>query len=395
MDTVNELLVVDAETLGTFRPFANLTPEERLQIAALCRRETYRAGDAMFGEGDEATTFYLLQSGKVVLEKEIRLSTSGTPRRATVEIMRPGDAFGLSTLIPPHQYRLSAFCLDDVEVICIDGADLRALVAENPRIGWELARWIAMTTTERLREATKRLTYFLSIVSHELRAPLAAVESYLQVLMGGFTGPLTEKQNEMLQRCSIRIKELLGLINDLLDASRLEPEHIQEEFETMDLAAVIQAALDDVRPAAQEKKIELRVEVPSELPVLTGAPGRVRQVLDNLLSNAVKFTPEGGQVTLRVVEQDDHLEISVTDTGIGIPEDDQPFIFDDFYRARNAPSGGTGLGLAIAKRIVEAHGGRIWVESPYAEGVSGSRFTFTLPYETRNAERGMMNVLPA
>ncbi|MFQ6058883.1 MAG: ATP-binding protein [Anaerolineae bacterium] len=380
-------MTIEPQVLRAFGPFANLTDEEVAKIGPLCTPETYRAGATIFSEGEEAQALYLLQEGKVVLEKQIRLTTHGTPRRATVEIMRPGDAFGISTLVPPHYFKLSAFCLEDTEVIRIDGHGLRHLLEAEPHIGYEIALWVAGVSSDRLRDTTETLTYFLSVVSHELRSPLAAVESYLQVLMGGFTGPLTDKQHEMLRRSSVRIKELLGLISDLLDVSRLEPEHIQQEFEPTVLPSVIKAALDDVWLAAREKGIELKVKVPDDLPTITAAPGRVRQVLLNLLNNAVKYTPVRGRVTLRVEDIGDHLQISVTDTGIGIPAADQPFIFGDFYRARNAPAGGVGLGLSIAKRIVTAHGGRIWVESPYEEGQPGTRFTFTLPKNPEVKER--------
>jgi signal transduction histidine kinase len=386
MNTLNGVSVVDTEMLRAFPPFSGVAGENMEKITPFCRLESHRAGAILFDEGEEARTFFLLQAGSVVLEKQIRLRTHGTPRRATVEVIRPGGAFGLSTLIPPYRFNLSAFCLDDVEVICIEGDGLRNLLDKEPQMGRELAQWVAMKTTERLRETTERLTYFLSVVSHELRAPLAAVESYLQVLMGGFTGPLTEKQRDMLQRSSIRVRELLALINDLLDLSRLEPEHIRGEFEAVDLPTVIKAALDDVWLAAREKGISLKVEVSADLPAVTGAPRRIRQVLLNLLSNAVKFTPERGKVILRGEGQGDHLWISVADTGIGIPASDQPFIFGDFYRAQNASSGGVGLGLSIAKRIIDAHGGRIWFESPYVEGEPGTRFTFTLPIQRREEE---------
>ena len=130
---------------------------------------------------------------------------------------------------------------------------------------------------------------------------------------------------------------------------------------------------------AVEKEMDLRVEIPEGFCQIQGSPRRLRQVLTNLLSNAVKFTPEKGTVTLRLTEEDAHVQVEVTDTGIGIPPEDLPRIFGEFYRGGNVESQGAGLGLAIAKKIVEGHGGSIWAESPYTDGQPGSRFVFTLP----------------
>jgi len=123
----------------------------------------------------------------------------------------------------------------------------------------------------------------------------------------------------------------------------------------------------------------LRVEMPEELPIIHAAPQRLRQVLNNLLSNAIKFTPPKGLITITVQDRGDHLQVEVMDTGVGIPPDDLPYVFDEFFRGRDVERAGTGLGLSIAKKIIEAHGGRIWAESPCTADGKGSKFTFTLP----------------
>ena len=236
-----------------------------------------------------------------------------------------------------------------------------------------------------LEEANKKLieldrlrTHFLAIASHDLKAPLAAVQTYLQVILGGFVGEINDEQRGMLERSSIRIKELLKLINDLLDATRIEAGQIVEEMEEISLAEVMEDALENVRSPAEEKGLELLVEVPESLPDIVGAPRRLVQVLTNLLNNAVQFTPAGGKVIIRVGEEADHLRVEVMDRGIGIPPEDMPRIFEEFYRGKNVETRGAGLGLAIAKKIIEAHGGEIWAESPYPESEKGSKFTFTL-----------------
>jgi len=233
-------------------------------------------------------------------------------------------------------------------------------------------------TNKRLMELDRLRTYFLGMVSHDLKAPLVAIESYCQVILGGFAGEINEEQREMLDRSSHRIGELLNLINDLLDVSRIEAGQIAQEFKATSLAEVVEGSLEDIQAMAKEKGTSLQVEVPAKLPVIHAAPHRLRQVLNNLLSNAIKFTPPEGLITISVEDKRDYLQVVVVDTGVGIPPDDLPYVFDDFFRGRDVERTGAGLGLSIARKIVEAHGGRIWVESPCTTDGKGSRFTFTL-----------------
>jgi signal transduction histidine kinase/CRP-like cAMP-binding protein len=235
---------------------------------------------------------------------------------------------------------------------------------------------------KKLTELDRLRTYFLGMVSHDLKAPLVAIESYLQVILGGFAGEINEEQREMLDRSSHRIGELLNLINDLLDVSRIEAGQIAQEFKATSLSEVVEGSLEDIQAMAKEKGMSLQVEVPAKLPVIHAAPHRLRQVLNNLLGNAIKFTPPEGLITLSVEDKEDQLQIEVMDTGVGIPPEDLPYVFDDFFRGRDVERTGAGLGLSIARKIVEAHGGRIWVESPCTTDGKGSRFTFTLPATT-------------
>lgn len=235
---------------------------------------------------------------------------------------------------------------------------------------------------KKLTELDRLRTYFLGMVSHDLKAPLVAIESYLQVILGGFAGDITEEQREMLDRSSHRIGGLLDLISDLLDVSRIEAGQIAKEFKDTSVSEVVEGSLEDVQGLAKAKEIELRVEMPEELPIIHAAPHRLRQVLNNLLSNAIKFTPPKGSINLCVEEKLDCLQVEVMDTGTGISPEDLPYVFDEFFRGRNVERTGAGLGLSIAKKIVEAHGGKIWAESPCTTDGKGSRFTFILPKVT-------------
>jgi len=171
---------------------------------------------------------------------------------------------------------------------------------------------------------------------------------------------------------------LLNLISDLLDVSRIEAGQIAKEFKTTCLSEVVEGSLEDVQSLAQAKGMELRVECPEELPAIHAAPHRLRQVLNNLLVNAVKFTPANGLITLSVEDRGECFQVEVTDTGVGIPAEDLPYVFDEFFHGRDAERTGAGLGLSISKKIVEAHGGEIWAESPCTSDGKGSKLTFTL-----------------
>lgn len=373
-----------AEVLSRCSLFQGLSEEQIERIAQISTVERLPAGATVFTAGSPATNLYVLQEGSVALNMKVQVG-SRAPRDATVEVLTPGNAFGLSALVPPYILTLSATCLDPSTVVVIDGTRLRELTESDPRLGSEVLKRLSSSVTRRNEEIVQRLDHFVSIVSHELRAPLAAVESYLQILLGGFAGELSEKQRNMLERSSIRIRELIGLISDVVDSSRMEARNITQGMEMTSIVQILERSLEEVEAAAREKNVKLRVNVPPTLPHLKLAPGRIRQVFTNLLGNAVKYTPDGGSVTLRAFETEDHVRVEVIDTGIGIPPNELSRVFEEFYRASNNETKGAGLGLHITKRIVEVHGGQIWAESPYppARG-KGSRFCVLLPKAERS-----------
>ena len=238
----------------------------------------------------------------------------------------------------------------------------------------------------KLEEERNRFLSFIGVAAHDLKAPLAAIQSYLGVMLGGYSGELNEKQKNMLERSSHRITELLSLISDLLDIPRIETGQIIQEMKEFSLRQVIRTCLHDQRKLAKEKGVKLRVELPEALSRIYGSSPRLQQVITNLVNNALNYTPQG-EVILRVREGAGGITIEVMDTGIGIPPQDLPRVFDDFFRASNVETKGTGLGLAICKRIVEAHGGRIEVESPCPESNCGSRFTCILPKKSEGGQQ--------
>jgi signal transduction histidine kinase len=371
--------MVTVEMLKRFPLLAYLPREDLGELMEICEIETWEEVE-VFAEGTPADKLRLVLLGKVALDKRIQLGHHGSVRRANVSIVGPGGAVGWSTLVAPYIYTLSCTCLEPCKFVVLDGLRLQDFMARNPHAAYRLKSGIAELIGTRLRDMTGMLTYFLSIVSHELKAPLAAVENYLEVMLGGFTGELTPKQQRMLERSVLRIHDLSGLINDLLDLARMRPEQIQAEFVCFNPREFGDRSVEDTRLVAKEKGVTVKVESPKKFKEIMGSPRRLRQVLTNLLNNAIKFSPPGSTVALRSWETEDELWIEVSDEGIGILPEDQPHIFEDFFRARNVGDvSGSGLGLSIAKKIVDAHQGRIWLESPYEEGKPGAKFTVVVP----------------
>jgi len=364
------------EMLARSELFSGLSDAEVEKVAELGRDEVYEAGEILLREGSPAKNLYVVEEGRVALDMSLSVY-SGLGRYGTVDIMTKGDVFGWSALGGSHILTMTARCLERVEVIAIDGDRLFSLFDQDHSLGFKIMRGLIAIVDSRLRNMRITLANVLSIASHDLKAPLAAVQSYLQVILGGFAGEITDQQREMLQRSSIRISGFIDLIDNILDMSRFEATRM--DIEAVLLPKLIQDSVEGIRPLAQEKSVELEMELPDGLPQLRGSSKRLQQVVSNLVVNAIKFTPSGGTVSVKLRDANEHIEVEVCDTGIGIPTDDLPYIFDDFYRGSHGEGKGAGLGLSIAKKIVEAHGGKIWAQSPCPETGVGSMFTFTLP----------------
>ncbi len=238
----------------------------------------------------------------------------------------------------------------------------------------------------KLEEGRKDLLRLVYVAGHDLKAPLAAVQAYMAVVLEGYAGEIPDKVLKILKRSSTRVMQMIELISNIMDLSRLEAGQLMGELKETSMESVIKNSLEVVAVEAQQKEIALKKELPHPLPKVRGDELRLQQVLTNLLVNAVTYTPSGGLVTLRVKEKPDEILIEVLDTGIGIPPQDMPRLFDEFFRGSNVEVPGTGLGLAIVKRIVEAHGGKVWAESPCPETGQGSRFSFTLPRQGQAQE---------
>ena len=229
-----------------------------------------------------------------------------------------------------------------------------------------------------LESASQHKSEFLANMSHELRTPLNAIIGFSQVLRERMFGEINEKQQEYLEDILSSGNHLLSLINDVLDLSKVEAGQVELEINPFSLREALERGVVMVRERAMTDGVQLVLELDPAAELVEGDERRIRQVIFNLLSNAVKFTPPGGRVELKSARLDGEVRVSVIDTGPGIATEDQERIFEEFQQTE-AGAGqreGTGLGLALSKRLVELHGGRIWVDS---EPDGGSTFVFTLP----------------
>ncbi len=230
-----------------------------------------------------------------------------------------------------------------------------------------------------LEKADRAKSDFVQMVTHELRSPLSAVQSMLRVLEGGYVGALTPRQQDLIQRSKRRISFLLALVGDLLELAAGKVEQLRGKKTEVMLNETLAKVTELMQASAEEKGLKFKIEIPQEPLILVGIQDGLERVFINLVSNAVKYTPAGGSVVVRAWSENGQIKVEISDTGIGIPEEALPRIFDEFYRAKNAKAmemEGTGLGLAIAKDVVEQHGGQISLKSAVGEG---STFCVTLP----------------
>jgi signal transduction histidine kinase len=234
------------------------------------------------------------------------------------------------------------------------------------------------TKTRQLEASSHHKSEFLANMSHELRTPLNAILGFSQVLRKGMFGEINDKQAEYLDDILASSRHLLSLIDDVLDLSKVEAGQIELQVAPFSLPATLERGVVIVRERAIRGDVRLSLVPDSGVDTVVGDERRVRQVVFNLLTNAVKFTPPGGTITVGAAQVDGEVRVSVTDDGPGIAPEDQARIFEEFQQAAAGKQEreGTGLGLALSKRLVELHGGRIWVES---EPGHGSTFVFTLP----------------
>jgi len=258
-----------------------------------------------------------------------------------------------------------------------------AIAIENARLFREVR-----DKSQQLEIASRHKSQFLANMSHELRTPLNAILGYTELILDSIYGEVSEKVREVLGRVDKSGRHLLGLINDVLDLSKIEAGQLTLSLGDYSMQEVVQAVMTAVEALAADKHLALKAAVAADLPRGRGDERRITQLLLNLVGNAIKFT-DAGEVRVAVTAADGTFLVSVADTGLGISAADQERIFEEFQQVDSSATrskGGTGLGLAIAKRIVELHGGRIRVESSPGQG---STFSFTVPVRVEARTEGI------
>jgi GAF domain-containing protein len=286
-----------------------------------------------------------------------------------VPLLREGNPIGVILL---GRKTVRTFTDKQVE-LATSFADQAVIAIENVRLFDEI-----QDKSRQLEIASQHKSQFLANMSHELRTPLNAILGYTELMADGIYGQLPEKTMGVLKRLESNGRHLLGLINDVLDLSKIEAGQLILELTDYSLEDIAQTVRSTLQPLAADKKLAFKVEVAAKMPAGHGDGRRLTQVLINLVGNAIKFT-DVGEVVITAGATDGSFHLSVRDTGPGISAADQAKLFQEFQQADNAitrKKGGTGLGLAISKRIVEMHGGKIWVESQLGQG---STFSLTLP----------------
>ncbi len=256
------------------------------------------------------------------------------------------------------------FTPEELRIIISRGLERRKLILE----------------TEFLRKEKKLIEEnFITMVTHQLRSPLVAIQQFFEVILGGMVGEVQEKQKEMITRSRDRMDGLLKLIDDWLDVARLSGGQIVDKLKRLSLKKIIKKLIGDMQPLAQKNDVYLEFGPSSENDLVQGDEETLEQVFSNLITNAIRYNKPKGKVVITIKENKDFISAEVKDTGIGIAKEHLPFIFDQFYRVKRGEDHkikGTGLGLSIAKKIVDAHEGSIRVSSELGKG---SNFTVLLP----------------
>jgi signal transduction histidine kinase len=349
---------------------------------------------AQLGELDDAFIFKLRELGVVDLAADgARLYDAVTDARTgrllkTVEnrgyrglVLAPlqagPEALGMVCLLSRRDDHSPEGTLPTVRALC----DQIALVVRNIQFNEELAR-----KNDELTHLDELKSDFMATMSHELRTPLTSIIGYSDMLLSGMTGELNEKQSAFVDSILKGGEALLGLINDVLDLTKIEAGRLELNREPVDLRAALLGVLPVVKPRAQDKRVRISTFLPTDLPLVWADPAKLNQILLNLITNGVKYTHENGNVSVEARPNGEMVEIWVNDTGIGIAKEDQAKVFQRFTQIDSSATriqGGTGLGLAIVKELVELHGGSIRVQSKLGKG---SSFIFTMPITTRPAD---------
>jgi two-component system, OmpR family, phosphate regulon sensor histidine kinase PhoR len=388
---------------GNFRPLLRQGPRDELSDLADSMNQTAARLDLEIRmlSGERNRSSAILRSmveGVAVIDAEERLvfynrafseifgvQTSTAEGRTLIEVVRNAELVGLIRKALRGEEGLQddiSMGIVQMQSFSVTAAPVKALESANGDNDLMATKpsgaVVVLHDVTELRRLERVRQDFVANVSHEFKTPLTAIQGFAETLLGGaLDDPANNRRFlDIIRNHAIR---LARLTNDLLKLARIEAGKLEVEFFPVSLMELIEGCAETTLLKASRKQITLEIEVPSGLPAVHGDASLLRDVLQNLLDNAIQYTPAGGHIHVDAEAKGGEAVITVSDTGIGIPASDKERIFERFYRvdaARSREAGGTGLGLSIAKHIVEAHNGRLWVDSVIGEG---SRFSFSIP----------------
>lgn len=358
----------DVLLLSAMADYAAIAIENAQLFSAV---ETERSELEAVLRGTEDAVIVLDQEKRVLLcnpaaRKDFHIETLEVTGRALSDVVRSQALRDLFERPPSVGQPIRA------EVQLADNRTLQAQISAIEGVGYAAV----MQDITHLKELDRIKSEFVSVVSHDLRTPLTAIRGYVELLSR--VGPLNPQQTEFVSRVLRSMKTISDLIGDLLDIGRIEAG-LEQEMAPCQLESIVRQAAESLQAVANEKHHTLILNIMPNLPPLMGNARRLEQVITNLIGNAIKYTPDAGKIDVTLKAKGPYLVLDVSDNGLGIPLEDQPHVFEKFYRVRNdetADIGGTGLGLSIVRSVVEKHGGRVWVESKPGEG---STFIVLLP----------------
>src|SRR5205809_2070385 len=366
---VDRLVFVNREIATQAVPALRLTASTREAIAPLAWLEARALvlGDARYAKA------WTERAGQVSQDLR-RLSEYAVSQWEALHLREASVAFeGYRRLVAQRMTRSLALLSSATAEVAAGAFREPIAVESRDEIGALARSFNSMASQLRRMEETK--AEFFASVSHELRSPLTSIHGSIELLRDGAPGPLTERQRRLTDIIGLSSERLLRLVNQILEMSRLRAGLVELDRGPLDFAWLVDRAVEEIHPQAEEAGVTLEHERFGSHFAYLGDTERLHQVVVNLGANAIRFTPRGGHVVVRLIDTGPELELQVEDTGVGIPADALPHIFDP-YRQAHRERGGTGLGLAIVRGIVDAHGGRVTAES--REG-KGSRFTVLLP----------------
>lgn len=384
LKALTEMAVTTAGTPSG--PASETTPKDKvedLRMALGALQEGYRALQAGLGLEKERLTAILstMDAGVFFLDKERQV---GRLNRSADKLFAVAGAAAVCRpfIAVVHDHEMDSMaqrCIDTSQeqtgVVRLAGGEQHVKVTAVPLGAGALVLVQDLTDAKRLEKVRQD---FVANVSHELRTPVASLKALVETLQEGV--PNKKTAADFLVRMHVETDKLAQMVTELGELSRVESGRVSLKLEPVDLTRIAGRVAERLRAQAERAQITITVEAAADLPCALADEDRIEQVLVNLVHNAIKFTPQNGWITISSKPDGNGVLTSVSDTGIGIPADDLPRIFERFYKVDKSRSGGgTGLGLAIAKHIVQAHSGSIWVES--TEG-KGSTFFFTLPMDT-------------